>query len=312
MSHQASVNVVRPPSDAGPRARTRTRLRDRVRRRPLVWFFLLAFLMSWAAWTPYVLSGDGLGVMDFGFPSVLGTTQLVGVLPGAYLGPIVSALLVTAVSDGRPGLRSWTARMTKWRVGWRWYAGIVVAVPAALTLVTTVLSGARPVLPAATVLIGLLPGLVLQMITTGLAEEPGWRDYAMPRLQRRYGPFLGTLVLGPLWGVWHLPLFLTEWGGWPDVHWSAPVEFVAATTAFSFVMTWVFNHTGQTLLPAMLLHASVNNFFSFGWSDVFPSLPPASTTHAFLVSSGAATVVLLIATRGRLGLPPARATGTAA
>ncbi|MFF7900222.1 CPBP family intramembrane glutamic endopeptidase [Streptomyces sp. NPDC007920] len=285
------------------------RLRGRIRRRPLVWFFSLAFLMSWMAWTPYVLSDSGLGVLGFSFPVVLGTTQLVGVLPGAYLGPIVSALVVTAVAGGRPGLRSWVGRITKWRVGWRWYAGIVVAVPAVLTLATTVLSSRLPVLPAATVLLALLPGLILQMVTTGLAEEPGWRDFAMPRLQHKYGPFLGTLVLGPLWGVWHLPLFLTEWGGWPDVHWSAPVEFIAATTAFSFVMTWVFNHTGQSLLPAMLLHTSVNNFFSFGWSDVFPTLSPTFTTHAFLVSSVAATIVLLVATRGRLGCPPARPAG---
>ncbi|MFJ3363595.1 CPBP family intramembrane glutamic endopeptidase [Streptomyces anthocyanicus] len=53
-------------------------------------------------------------------------------------------------------------------------------------------------MPPAAVLVAYLPGLVLQMITTGIAEEPGWRDFAMPRLQRRYGPFFGTLILGPL------------------------------------------------------------------------------------------------------------------
>jgi membrane protease YdiL (CAAX protease family) len=66
------------------------------------------------------------------------------------------------------------------------------------------------------------------MISTGLAEEPGWRDFAVPRMRRRLGPFRGSLVLGVLWGGWHLPLFLTEWGGWPHVNPLNPIEFVAS------------------------------------------------------------------------------------
>ena len=57
--------------------------RGRVRRRPLTWFFVLANLLSWVAWTPYILSGNGLGVLPFRFPEVLGTAQFAGVLPGA-------------------------------------------------------------------------------------------------------------------------------------------------------------------------------------------------------------------------------------
>ncbi|MDJ1134795.1 CPBP family intramembrane glutamic endopeptidase [Streptomyces iconiensis] len=275
-----------------------------IRRHPLTWFFALSLLLSWAAWTPYVLSGNGLGIWHFSFPETGGSSQLLGVLPGAYLGPIGSALLVTSLTEGRAGLRAWAGRMAKWRVSWRWYAGVILSVPAVL-VVTSVLLGARgPVAPSVMVLTAYLPALVLQMVTTGLAEEPGWRDFAMPRLQRRYGPVGGTMVIGPLWGVWHLPLFLTEWGGWPDASWNMPVEFLLTTVAFSFVMTWVFNRTGESLPLAMLLHTSVNNFYSVAWSDMFPWLPESYTTHVFLLSSTVAAVILLIATRGRLGAPP--------
>jgi uncharacterized protein len=279
-----------------------------IRRHPLTWFFSLAFLLSWAAWTPYVLSENGLGVLHFAFPAVGGSTQLLGVLPGAYLGPILSAFIVTAVADGRAGLRAWGGRFARWRVSWRWYAAIVVSVPAVLTLTSTALADRGPVMPSAAVLIAYLPGLVLQMITTGLAEEPGWRDFAMPRLQRRYGPVGGTVIVGPLWGAWHLPLFLTQWwASWPHVSWTEPLEFIATTVAFSFVMTWVFNRTGQSLPLAMLLHTSVNNFFSLAWTGMFPWLSTASTAHAFLLSSTTAALILLITTRGRLGLRPAPA-----
>src|SRR5207248_10246782 len=135
---------------------------------------------------------------------------------------------------------------TQWRVSWRWYLGLLISVPAVLTLTTIAISDQNPVMPSIAVLAAYLPGLVLQMVTTGLAEEPGWRDFALPRIQRRFGPFVGTLILGPLWGAWHLPLFLTQWGG-PHVTWETPVEFIATATAFSFVMTWVFNRTHESL-----------------------------------------------------------------
>lgn len=286
------------PRRSGPRAA--------VRRHPLVWFFSLAYLLSWCAWTPYVLSENGLGAWHFAFPGAGSASQLLGVLPGAYLGPILSAFLVTAAVGGRRGLRAWRGRMTKVKVGWRWYVAALVSVPAALTVASVALAGRGPVMPSVTVLAAFLPGLCVQVFTTGLAEEPGWREFAMPRLQRRYGPVLGTLVVGPLWGAWHLPLFLTEWGG-PHVTWVTPLEFIATTIAFSFVMTWVFNRTGESVPLAVLVHCGVNNYFSVAWSGMFPSLPDGHTSHAFLLGSTVAATVLLIATRGRLGGPSARA-----
>lgn len=283
----------------------RTGLRGRVGRHPLTWFFSLSFLLSWLAWLPYVLSDDGLGILHFGFPVISGTTQLLGVLPGAYLGPILSAFLVTAVADGRPGLRRWTGRLAKWKVNWRWYAAVLIGVPTVLTITSVAVSDQNPITPSIAVLVAYLPGLILQMITTGIAEEPGWRDFALPRLQRRFGPVAGTLILGPLWGAWHLPLFMTQWGGWPHVTWEMPVEFIGSCIAFSFVMTWVFNRTGESLPLAMLLHTSVNTFFSFAWTQMFPTLPEQDTTYAFLLASTTIALILLAATRARLGYRPA-------
>jgi hypothetical protein len=68
------------------------------------------------------LSQHGLGVLDIPFPEVLGTAQLAGALPGAYLGPLGAAFLVTALAEGRPGLRRWRGRLFRFGVGWRWYA----------------------------------------------------------------------------------------------------------------------------------------------------------------------------------------------
>ncbi|PRX46919.1 CAAX prenyl protease-like protein [Prauserella shujinwangii] len=276
------------------------RLREFAAHRPLASFFVLSFALSWLAWAPYVLSENGLGVIPLSFPVILGSTQLLGVLPGAYAGPLLSAFVLTALIGGRAGLRRWLGRVTRWKVNWRWYVGVLGGVPLALAVTSLPFAGGWSV-PAASVLIAYLVGLAFQLVTTGLAEEPGWRDFALPYLQPKYGPLRGTLILGPLWGVWHLPLFFTEWGGWPHFSVVEVLEFCAAATAISVVMTWVFNRTGESLPLAALLHISVNNFFSTAWLPLFPTMDPRDLAHVFLIASAVAAVVTVLATRGRLG-----------
>ncbi|HKN54234.1 MAG TPA: CPBP family intramembrane glutamic endopeptidase [Amycolatopsis sp.] len=280
------------------------RLRGLVARYPLTSFFALAFGLSWFAWTPYVLSENGLGLEPIRFPVILGSTQLLGVLPGAYLGPILSAFVVTALAEGRPGLRRWLGRFLKWRVSWRWYVSVIVGVPVVLA-VTSLPFTREWHLPTLSLLAAYAVGLVIQMLTTGLAEEPGWRDFALPHMQRRFGPLRGTLVLGMLWGTWHLPLFLTEWGGWPDVHWLPVMEFVVSAVMISVVMTWVFNRTGESLPLAMILHTGVNNFFSVAWLAMFPAASRQDATDILLIAFTVAAVILITGTRGRLGYRPA-------
>lgn len=272
-----------------------------ISRHPLVSFFVLANALSWIAWIPYVLSHNGLGVWDFTFPSVLGTSQITGMLPGAYLGPITSALLVTAIMGGLAGLRQWGARLWRWRVPGRWYAIALIGVPVALVLTGAVVSGGEVHAPSLTALMLYVPLLFLQMITTGLAEEPGWRDFALPRLQAKLGPMRSAFVLGPLWALWHFPLFLTEWGGYPDADWTRPVFFTIFCIGFNVVMAWVFNSTGQSLPLAMLAHVSVNNFVSVIWGEMFPSVSESAVSQALAVSGVIAAVLVIVLTHGRLG-----------
>lgn len=114
-----------------------------VRRHPLVAFFVLAYAASWLAWLPYVLSGDGLGVLNFRFPKALGDSQIPGVLPGAYVGPLGAALVVSAITGGRDGLRRWRQRLFRMRVGgWYWYPIVLIGVPVLLVGGTMALPGA--------------------------------------------------------------------------------------------------------------------------------------------------------------------------
>ncbi|MEW9528536.1 CPBP family glutamic-type intramembrane protease [Microbispora sp. NPDC049125] len=278
-------------------------VRTLLRRHPLAGFFLLAYGLSWLAWLPYVLSEDGLAVIDFRYPSVLGTPQFLGVMPGAYFGPIFSAYLLTRLLQGRPGVRRWLRGFLALRVGARWYLFALAGVPAIMVTATFALPEAAGALslPAAPALVTFLPMLVVQLITTGLAEEPGWREYALPRIQERYGPMVGALLLGLLWAGWHLPLFLTGWGMGTSTL-ETVVEFFLFTLVLNIVVTWLFNRTRESLPVVMLFHANINNFGSVLWPAFFPTIPVLGSRYLVgLIGFGALALVIVVATRGRLG-----------
>lgn len=275
-----------------------------VRRRPILAFIVLANAMSWIAWLPYILSNHGLGVWDFSFPGGTGGGQLLGMLPGAYLGPIGSALFITIVTEGRAGVCAWIGRLWRWNVSWRWYAGILLGVPLVTSLAAWALNPGDSYLPTMAVLVALVPNLLVQLVTTGLAEEPGWRDFLLPRAQRAAGPFRAAIGVGVVWGVWHFPLYLTEWGGWPDFTWLRPLGLVAFCIALNVVMTWVFNRTGQSLPMAMLLHVSINNTASVAFGEMFPELSYDRALLGFVIASTIGAIIVGVATRGRLGYEP--------
>jgi membrane protease YdiL (CAAX protease family) len=145
-----------------------------------------------------------------------------------------------------------------------------------------------------------LGSFVLVTILGGpLFEEPGWRGFALPRLQPLHGPLVGTLVLGLLWALWHLPEFLVpSWAessggsGFLDI-----VKFVISAIALAIVTTWVFNNTKGSVFMAILVHAS-SDTFSLPMGVLFS---PLDVANSILISFGALAVVVVALTRGCLG-----------
>jgi len=143
--------------------------------------------------------------------------------------------------------------------------------------------------------------LIMQIVVSGLGEEPGWRGFALPRLQQRWGPLRGTLLVGLLWGGWHLPLFLTDWAD-PIASWLTVCEFILLTTASSIIITWVLNHTQGSILMAILLHSTFDAFCSIAWPSLFST--PMLHQNAYLgldLGYGAVALLLIVVTRGQLG-----------
>jgi membrane protease YdiL (CAAX protease family) len=283
-----------------------------VARSPLVAYFALAFLGTWLIVVPMALGrGEyGLGLLPFTVPS--GADFLL-VQFSAYTGPLLAAVLVTAATEGRDGLRRLRGRILRWRVGVQWYLVALLA-PLAIWLAaySAVLEGtplAALTRQPALLLTTFLPFVLMGLFLPSLGEEPGWRGFALPRLQERHGPLLGTAILGALHGLWHLPASFTAAIG-PFTP-TTFATFVLTAVAATFLYTWVFNRTGGSVLLTMLLHGASNAASGLLNRLVPAELPLDGWLRALVnqgwlnvIAFGLVALLLVVATRGRLGYRP--------
>jgi len=271
------------------------RLVQLMRRHPLWCYFLITFGLTWA------FELLVFGVLHAPF-------DLLWTLLLTLVGPTLAAFLMTAVTQGRVGILQLLHRYVLWRVGISWYLLVLLGVPALLLLPSLIQPGAFSAfrLPDLSFWLTYLIVYLSTLVCGGpLGEEPGWRGFALPRLEQRSGPLVGTLLLGVLWGLWHLPLFLLIPGyngaGTGLVGILIPfVAFVITVVAFAVILTWVFNNTRGSLLLAILLHASINTASGM-LSLLFPSLEGTlllglSKSLVWILLA----VLVIAATRGRL------------
>ncbi|RPI24317.1 MAG: CPBP family intramembrane metalloprotease, partial [Actinobacteria bacterium] len=169
--------------------------------KPLVAFFVLAYAISWAWVIPWAATGHTVFQGD-GWPTHF----------PSLLGPLLAAFAVTAWTEGWHGVRDLLARMGRWRIGWRWWLAALspLAFFFAVLGVMAVTGADVPARADFARFSGLSAGLgivgvaVMVTIINAFGEETGWRGYALPHLQRRWGPITATLVLAALWAGWHI------------------------------------------------------------------------------------------------------------
>lgn len=235
-----------------------------LRRWPLLGYFALAYGISWGG-ILVVLATTGFDLvqlrpMDTGFIFVL-----------MLLGPSTAGLAMTALLDGRPGLRSLRCNLVGWRVGGRWYAAALLTAPALLLAVLSTFSVVDAVFAPRFQWPLFAIGLV-----AGSVEEIGWTGFATPRLMARRSLFMAGFSLGVAWALWHAMVDFRQNANAMGMAWllEFAVFYVAALTAYRVLMTWVFAHT-RSLLLAVLMHASYT-----GWLMVV--FPETSVTQGLL------------------------------
>jgi hypothetical protein len=259
-----------------------------------VWlFFGLTFGLTWGVGVLYLLFGSAL-TAAFG---PLGVHN-----PFFYLAvwsPAICAVLLAAL-QGRAGLSDLFGRLVRFNIGWQWYVlptlGIAVIAFAARTLAAYYVGAPSP-LAMLTTSDGspwLISSLLMFVVDPGpLGEELGWRGFALPRLERRWSGLVAALVLGTIWGIWHLPAFFIS--GLPQSSFGFPM-FLVQSIAFTVLLAWMVNNARGSVIPAILLHWAINRFA--GLDD--KTMP---FTCALFVSAAILVVIFAGRDLGRARMP---------
>jgi membrane protease YdiL (CAAX protease family) len=230
---------------------------------PVVAYFALTFAISWGG---ALLVISGFRGLSAGTPT--SDPRFVYAVLAMLAGPSISGILLTALMAGRTGLRELGAGALEWRVGRRWLAAAVLTAPLLWAATLAALSFVSPSFltgvycstdRTALILLG-----VSVALGVGVCEEIGWTGFAVPQLRRGHGVFATGLIVGILWGAWHLltNVFWTSRVSAGDLPLSiflpasllgVPLGYLAA---FRVLMVWVYDHT-RSVLIAMLMHASL-------------------------------------------------------
>jgi membrane protease YdiL (CAAX protease family) len=170
---------------------------------------------------------------------------------------------MTGLTLGKDAVIALLKRFLIWRVDWKWYLAAFLLMPS-MQIVSILLGAALSQTPidfstvyaykifgsSASLALFIIPFFLIDAIANG--EEIGWRGYVLPRLQLKYSALASSLILGVIWGFWHLPKYLSHWD---TVTFAL---FIVGTTARAVLYTWLYNNTKGSLLVVTLFHASSN------------------------------------------------------
>jgi membrane protease YdiL (CAAX protease family) len=228
--------------------------------------------------------------------------------------PLLAALTVAFLADGWEGILDILRRLGRWRANWRWYVFILFS-PAVLYFLAVgghvLLGGTAPqfllLRENQQLILMAFIFFLLPWQSSAFLEEIGFRGYALEKLQNKFGPLVGTLILGTFFGAWLLPEFFQpdsfqfSMGGLRFFPW-----FILAEIGWSILMTWTYNNTGKSsLIAGYLFHTAFNTWSLVLLTNAIPGEPtPSFDLTLFIVASVAvalAGVAVVVATKGNLG-----------
>lgn len=227
-------------------------------RHPIASFFALTFAWTWGLAALYLLL---LGR----YPDLLGEDGAAWISTAGFFlaiwGPSLAALLMTAILEGRPGLRDLLGRLVRIRPGGAWWAvalGLPIGLQALAILLASPMAEVGFAQLAPDGVVPLLVFLGVSLLGGPLGEELGWRGFALPRLSRRMSPLAASLLVGAAWAAWHLPVLVVPPIAEKFLPPGFPAEaFVVIAICAAVLITWILRRGGQCLGLAVLFHLGV-------------------------------------------------------
>lgn len=223
----------------------------------LMVFVALTFAITWSLIGLYVLQPEWASQT---FGAISGSHPIFFLATWA---PAIAALTLVLYFAGWPGLKAFLTRLFLWRCPPAWVAFILIGIPI-IYMAGSWMKGGPTLAPLPPQGVSGLIAILLMMLFLGPIEEFGWRGFAQPMLQRHVAPIWAGMIIGAIWGIWHLPAFFlsgTVFGSWDFL------PFFIGNITLAVLVTPIFNHTGGSLLWPMLFHWQLINPF---WPDAQP------------------------------------------
>jgi uncharacterized protein len=249
-------------------------------------FLAITFGWSWGFWALPVLAHHGHDL-----PKVLANLAASGT-PAPW-GPLIGAVAVALLHGGPRGVLDLLRMGLRFRIGWRWWLIVLMLFPALIggALLAGSLAGSRIAPSEAMSNPAMIPVAFIVILFLGgpLQEEFGWRGTLLDPMQDRFGALGASLVVGTVWALWHLPLFHFPNEAGP--YYGRPFwGLFASVLMISVLFTWVWNHTGRSVLAVLVFHTMFNLSH---W--MFPVI--GADTPALILLAAQAVVVVAVVLR---------------
>jgi len=187
------------------------------------------------------------------------------IIVGAIFLGLLPALVISSGFSNNPDVKMVFRSYIKPKGHFVWYLVAILLMPCSLLLgaIFTILSGQDVSwisLPVGFELVGLIAITFAYTFFYGggTNEEPGWRGFALPRLQLKFSPLIASIILGLIWGFWHTPIYLPQYDSFIQYG-----IFLLNTIKIAIILTWLYNRTGGSVLATALLHTVGNITFEF-------------------------------------------------
>lgn len=223
-------------------------------------FLIIAFGIAWTILGLFIYLPDKM-IAIFG--------EITGEHPLFFLAvysPAIAAISIILCKTGIKGFKNYLSRVLLWRTSFSWYVFLFLGIPviffAGSYIRGNMFSEPFPFSSFSAILFATFLAII-----KGPVEEFGWRGMALPLLQRKFSPLWAAIILGIIWGIWHLPAFFL--GGTQQSNW-AILPFFFGCIALSVIVTPLFNSSRGSILLTAFFHFMVMN-------PIFPDAEPYDT-----------------------------------
>ncbi|MDQ6902286.1 MAG: CPBP family intramembrane metalloprotease [Bacteroidota bacterium] len=220
-------------------------------------FVLLTYILTWSVEIPVALTKHGYTAINVSK----------GLQTICTLSPGIVALILTAIFFKKNALKTLLKAVVKWRVRFKWYFIIIILGIGLCGLSLLLFDWTYGQINNPDPAYNFIFYFILILPLSAFWEEIGWRGFLLPILQEKYSPLKASIIIGFVWGLWHLPIYLAI-NPYRDQTFSYFLFMFIGCFAISIIETWLYNSTKGSLFVCILFHNAINTSAAYFYGNL--------------------------------------------